>query len=453
MKYFVIHYPKKPERKRLLEKQFEKYGIDDVTWIEGLNKNDHFIQWIKERTGSPMPLGQISSSVKQYTIMQKIVDENISEAIIFEDDVIIHPEFKQLNLENYPEQFLRLGVGVWILESSCPKPSAEATYAIQNPGGCEAFWVTQEFARGYLTQANFDYSIDMTQMGYIHHVLKRPMFCRYVCHQTSIKNNADSSTGHCPGNWIEYCQNFLQYKRYNFSELVDEYKNTHVMMQPQKGHGLANTLIHLCDFFSQYPKGVVHDSIEEYEFGKWLELKFPRSSQVCSNMYVPKISINPYTIQHVHPLVRHLVAPSPELDIPSFNVEAGIHIRRGSCAHDSRLTVENDSDVYASDAAIQKFLNIAQQYESYFLASDSPETKKLFPGAQTLDTTVAVVHGNCPHLSTKDRRNVFVDFFLLSRCPKLYITGGNFPELPGLSTFGYMAAIYGNKPWECVMNS
>ena len=40
MKYYVIHYPKKPERKCLLIKQFKRRGIslDDVTWIEGLNK-------------------------------------------------------------------------------------------------------------------------------------------------------------------------------------------------------------------------------------------------------------------------------------------------------------------------------------------------------------------------------------------------------------------------------
>jgi hypothetical protein len=41
----------------------------------------------------------------------------------------------------------------------------------------------------------------------------------------------------------------------------------------------------------------------------------------------------------------------------------------------------------------------------------------------------------------------------LSRCPKLYITGGNFPQLPGLSTFGYMAAIYGGVPFEVISNS
>jgi hypothetical protein len=87
-----------------------------------------------------------------------------------------------------------------------------------------------------------------------------------------------------------------------------------------------------------------------------------------------------------------------------------------------------------------------------FLASDSPETKREFYGARTLDTTIAVVHGMCPAAPTKDRRNVFVDFFLLSMCPRVFVTGGNFPGCPGMSTFGYMAAQYGGVPWEIVNN-
>ena len=274
-----------------------------------------------------------------------------------------------------------------------------------------------------MSKANFGYSIDMTQLGHLHHVLHQPMYCQYVCHQTSLGNESDSSTGSCPGNWQEYCKNYLKYKTYNFPELVHEYVTTHVMMQPMKGHGLANVLIHLCDFFVNNPGGVVHDSFGDYELGRWLKFKFPMTSQVCTRTYTPRIAINHYTIQQVHPIVRKLIEPSAELnqllDAHSSlvqGVDSGIHIRRGSCAPDSRKTVENDGDVYANERALEKFQQVATG--DVFLASDSPETKKLFPRARTLDTTIAVVHGHCPDLPTKDRRNVFVDFFLLSRCPK-----------------------------------
>ena len=229
------------------------------------------------------------------------------------------------------------------------------------------------------------------------------------------------------------------------------------MMYPQKGAGFANTLIHLCDFFSQHPDGLVHESIKDYELGRWLTFHFPLTTRTDLPVYEPKIYINPHTIQRVHPLVRRLVSPSAELrkvldEHTLSGVKAGLHIRRGASANDSRVVVQKDTDVFANQKAIDTFLQISEREAPFFLASDSPETKRKFPNARTIDTTIAVVHDECPGAPTTDRRNIFVDFFLLSRCPKLYITGGNFPQLPGLSTFGYMAAIYGNIPFSVVNN-
>lgn len=232
------------------------------------------------------------------------------------------------------------------------------------------------------------------------------------------------------------------------------------MMLPQKGHGFANILIHLCDFFAQHPDGLVHESIKDYELGRWLTFHFPLTDRTDLPVYEPKIYINPHTIQNVHPLIRQLVSPSPELlkvlehyEHLIKDVHAGIHVRRGSAAQDSRVIVQKDTDSFANEQAIKRFQDVARALKPVFLASDSPETKKLFPDARTLDTSIAVVHDECPNAPTNDRRNIFVDFFLLSKCPRLYITGGNFPQLPGLSTFGYMAAIYGGVKFEVIPNT
>jgi hypothetical protein len=231
------------------------------------------------------------------------------------------------------------------------------------------------------------------------------------------------------------------------------------VMYPQKGAGFANTLIHLCDFFNTHPDGVVHESIKEYELGRWLTFHFPLTDRTDLPVYEPKIYINQYTIHQVHPLVRKLISPSPELQqvidehLHLVNgVQLGLHIRRGASAKDSRIVVWADSEVFADDQAVNTFRKISNG-KTLFLASDSPDTKKLFPEARTLDTTIAVLHDRCPDAPVNDRRNVFLDFFLLSRCPQLYITAGNFPNLPGLSTFGYMAAIYGNVPFEAISNA
>ena len=467
MKYYVIHYPKRPDRKENLRVQFVERGIspDDVTWIEGLNKDDHFCKWVKVRTKSPMPLGHMSCSVKHYWAMQHMVENDVPEAIIFEDDVVIDPEFDKLRDMNTAIGFMRLGVGVHILETSFRvnvKPDASQTIAVNNPGGSEAQWFTLDFAREFLASANFDYTIDMAHFGFLKS-RNKPMHLRYVAHQSSLGNAEESTTGdHCPGDWRQYIETFGSLTKYNFSELVDEYRNTMTVMYPQRGHGLANTLIYLTDFYSKVfiTKGVVHDSIGDYELGRWLDFKFPTTSMAnIKTQYEPKIFINQQTTQHIHPTIKNLIEPSIELwtvldeHMHLLNgVSAGLHVRRGASAKDSRVIVEVDADTFANDAAVARFKSIASNFGPVFLASDSPETKQEFYGARTLDTSIAVVHGMCPAAPTKDRRNVFLDFFLLSMCPKVFVTGGNFPGSPGLSTFGYMAAQYGGVGWEIIQN-
>ena len=468
MKYYVVHYPRRPARKESLLRQFAKRGIslDDVTWVEGLNKDDHFTKWVKVKTKSPQPLGHMASAVKQYWIMRDIVERNIPEAIIFEDDAVIHPEFNALDISTFPRDIglLRLGAGVHILDPYFQQnvtPNAHQTISINNPGGCEAFWVTKEFADAYSSQADFEYTCDMAQHGYLM-ARKQPLLLRYVCHQTSIGGGDSATKVECPGDWRQYVQNFGQLKHWSFQELLNEYRESTTIMYPTKGAGLANTLMHLCDFYSQhyFVTSVIHDSIKEYELGRWLNFKFPTTSlDGIKKVHVPKIFINTHTLQNVYPLIRHLIEPSDELKpiLKEYtylidNVSAGLHIRRGASARDSRIVVEADTETFANDKAVSQFKAIAENFGPVFLASDSPETKKEFFTARTLDTTIAVVHGNCPEAPTQDRRNVFVDFFLLSQCPKVFVTAGNFPGHPGLSTFGLMAAIYGDKPFEMISN-
>jgi hypothetical protein len=164
-----------------------------------------------------------------------------------------------------------------------------------------------------------------------------------------------------------------------------------MLMYPQKGAGFANTLIMLCDFFAHHPDGVVHESIKDYELGRWLTLHFPLTDRTDLPVYEPKIYINQFTIQQVHPMIRKLVSPSPELEsILKQNehlvkdINAGVHVRRGASAIDSRVVVQKETDVFANENAMKRFTDIAHTLKPIFLASDSPETKKLFPDAKSL---------------------------------------------------------------------
>jgi hypothetical protein len=227
---------------------------------------------------------------------------------------------------------------------------------------------------------------------------------------------------------------------------------------PQKGMGLGNLFIQLTEFFYMFPDGLVHESIKDNEVGRWLKFHFEITDRTDLPVYSSSIVINETSMRKVHPLIRRLISPSDEMRILILKnihlvhgVKAGLQIRRGGAALDS-VALADPGHEFANDDAVQKFLEIYKQNSPVFLASDSPETKKLFPEARTLDTTIAVIHSEYPTVDTKDRSNIFLDFFLLSLCPKVYFTGGKFPETPGLSTFGYMAGVYGENPWEIVPN-
>jgi hypothetical protein len=234
---------------------------------------------------------------------------------------------------------------------------------------------------------------------------------------------------------------------------------SHVFIPP-KGHGLANLFIMLCDFFHHCPDGVVHESIKDYEMGRWLTFNFPVTDRTDLPKYEAKIFINSFTVENVHPLIRKLVKPSPELEEHLKrhehlvkDVSFGIHVRRGAHAPDSRKVVSRDEDTFASQKAVNEMIHLVKNASGpVFLASDSPMTKKLFPeNARTLDTNIAVVHGDV-ECNASDRVGIFIDFFLLSKCPMLVVTAGNFPDIPGISTFGYMAAMYGGIKYHLVSN-
>ena len=229
---------------------------------------------------------------------------------------------------------------------------------------------------------------------------------------------------------------------------------------PPKGHGIANLFIMLSDFFFRHPDGLVHESIKDHDIGRWLTFHFQTTDRTDLPEYKPGIFINEFTMKNVHPLIRKLVSPSPELQehLKKHSglvdgVKLGVHVRRGASASDSRKIVSLDTDTFASDAAVERMIQMVNsvQPDPVFLASDSPETKKLFSGVRTLDTQIAVVHDDVK-CNPDDRVGIFLDFFLLSMCPTIIITGGKFPEPPGLSTFGYMAAVYGAAQAVIVSN-
>jgi hypothetical protein len=243
-----------------------------------------------------------------------------------------------------------------------------------------------------------------------------------------------------------------------FDGTIEEYRSKFVLLYIPEGHGLGNILIFICDFFCVHPHDGVVPMHVGHEYDRWLTFHFPVTCVTgFKNMYNPNIAINQYTAHTIHPRVRQLISPSEDMvrvirehEHLVQGVSAGIQIRCGGLFADSAQTIDNKTDMFANRTAIEKFKSVPGPV---FIASDSPMIKLEFPGAKTLDTEISVLHTGAPNASKNHRRNVFLDFFLLSMCPVLYITAGDPNEGGSLfSTFGYMAGMYGNCQINLVFN-
>lgn len=95
--YFVIHYTKNTDRKERLIKEFEKYNISDVRWM---NENDRENMQLNEHLYQPnntkkINKGEISLTLKHYFALKEIVEKEIPLAVIMEDNVTFIENIKE----------------------------------------------------------------------------------------------------------------------------------------------------------------------------------------------------------------------------------------------------------------------------------------------------------------------------------------------------------------------
>lgn len=170
------------------------------------------------------------------------------------------------------------------------------------------------------------------------------------------------------------------------------------------------------------------------------------------------IYINNYTMKNVHPLFRNKVEPSEYLlklleehKHLVENVECAVAIRFSQIPH-SDGTLEPTKHV--DDKALEEFDEIIKNSKGcVFVACDKREYKyelrrKFGDKVSFVDDEVVI---SCTK-NTIDAPTPYLEFFLLSMCPFVYLTGGPI-DMHAFSTFGYMAAIYGGKPFHPIWNT
>lgn len=231
--------------------------------------------------------------------------------------------------------------------------------------------------------------------------------------------------------------------------------------------GFGNTLIQLTSLQKECTQ--VHDHVFEYELGNCITINgFTRVSHEGQKPECP-IYINPYTYNVVHPRIRNIIKPTPFMEdmISKYNhliedVTCGMSIRRGSYSLDSKQfktkQAEDASHYFCSDTGVEKFINIIEKSPGpVFVSSDSKELMKMLVSKfgdkiRYYDSPYAIgMSQDLRDISMSEYHGIYLKFFLLSKCPKLYLTGGR-GDFVGFSTYGYMAAVYGNKPFEVIFN-
>jgi len=236
--------------------------------------------------------------------------------------------------------------------------------------------------------------------------------------------------------------------------------------------GWGNVTMCLTDYVYQNSSNVV---VYKPTFTDTVQFKIPVNwtDTVQEPVYKPRIVINSYFIEQIHSKMSDIFEPAPKIQelIEKYKhlvegvegVVAGMHIRRGAFSEDSNKMGchgVNKPAYFANDKALQDFKNILKnQSGKFFVASDSPSIKKQFveefgDKVRILDIDPVLsydctVHGDA---APKGDKNIsYLEWFLLSMCPFLIITGGN-NDMTDFSTFGYSAACYGRKPFYLIKN-
>lgn len=237
---------------------------------------------------------------------------------------------------------------------------------------------------------------------------------------------------------------------------------------PDKPYGLGNLFIFLSQLDEKTP---VSDKIKDGFRSKYLNFKnlniVPDDGSLQS-IDVPPIYINPHTLQNVHPNIQAKISPSDIMhSILQDNIhliegcDIGLAIRTGNHKFKNLTDVKFDKEtellnhVHADASGLYRFENIIRNITgNVFVSCDSLEYKHELTcmfgeRVKYVDRdSIMVAPGN-----SIDEYSPYLEFFLLSRCKMVYLTGGKYDDsLPGFSTFGYMAAVYGNCKFKIVFN-
>ena len=95
MKIYVLHYSKLTDRKSHILSQFKKHGIQEFEIIERFDKDEITDEQctLFDPNYVTNKRAQLSLHLKHLYVYERIITEDIEEALVLEDDVILSDNF------------------------------------------------------------------------------------------------------------------------------------------------------------------------------------------------------------------------------------------------------------------------------------------------------------------------------------------------------------------------
>jgi len=237
------------------------------------------------------------------------------------------------------------------------------------------------------------------------------------------------------------------------------------VVNPRAGFG--NVLIKLCDFLRKSGiKGLVDENLKDFERGRAFNfnVRFTKGFEATMD---GDIYCNDIAFSYMSSVLFRTMTPTQELldmyaaKAPLLEgVSLGVHVRCGSAMPDCK-GLSAFCDYFASEETFATLRQIISSCKSrVFLASDSKEVKKMYKNEfgdkiVTFDTdiTLSCNPETCGGVeqTSKSLMDTYLEWYTLSKFQEVITTSGpgyneKTREGAGVSTFGYTAAAYGQKP-------
>ena len=215
MKTYIIHYSK-GDGKSELEKL-----LPSAHFITQYDREDMFCSWLKFITKSKLCMTYISCNIKHLEALKDMVDNNIPEAFIFEDDVVLIDNWESIFMEYKKKHFdscdyIKMGCLHELRIENGP-------VVVCNNGGAEGQYVTLSFATEFLKRLNIDNAIDLMHHGFMG---GEGIPCIPVCSQTSIISREDFESHQKVEtmDWRKYVSIYNTLPCFNYFDALEKYE-------------------------------------------------------------------------------------------------------------------------------------------------------------------------------------------------------------------------------------